>query len=209
MLYSHVNGVQRNKQGPPFQTLVRFAWLRFLWPHRYAKFSMYMQASNGTNHQTWKQIGLLRSMLLAVLLSARFLFVLALTALLALKAASMCIVRCHSWCELDIVKPSHQNSKETSFSLGSLFFEALHIHKGKKAILHLTRLSNNGTIERISNAPTLFHGRLDLHQVCLILQHLGFRSKISLGGERPIWTWKSSKWIHCKKNYDTLGTVLL
>lgn len=124
--------------------------------------------------------------LLVVLLSARFLFVLALTALLALKAASMCIVRCHSWCELDIVKPSHQNSKETSFSLGSLFFEALHIHKGKKAILHLTRLSNNGTIERISNAPTLFHGRLDLHQVCLILQHLGFRSKISLGGERPI-----------------------
>ena len=145
MLYSHVNGVQRNKQGPPFQTLVRFAWLRFLWPHGYAKFSMYMQASYGTNHQTaWKQIGLQRSMPLVVLLSARFLFVLALTALLALKAASMCIVRCHSWCELDIVKPSHQNSKETSFSLGSLFFEALHIHKGKKAILHLTRLSNNG-----------------------------------------------------------------
>ena len=51
------------------------------------------------------------------------------------------------------MKPYHQNLKETSFSLGALFFKALHIHKGKKAILHL-RLSNNGTIERISKAPT-------------------------------------------------------
>lgn len=208
MLYPHVNDVQRNKQGPPFQTLVRFAWLRFLWPHGYAKFSMYMQASNGTNirqlgnksdckDQCFYLFFFLRGFCLC-LLSLRF----------WLLKPPQC-ARCHIRRELDVVKPSHQNSKETSFSLGSLFFEALHIHKGKKAILHLTRMPNNGTIERISNAPTLFHGRLDLHQICLIVQHLGFHSKVSLGGERPVWALKSSKWIHCQKHYDTLGTVLL